>query len=222
MTDVRTAVAAACRRLAAQGLVPGTAGNVSARAGDLVAVTATGLVLADATPDDVTVVDLDGSVVSGRLAPTSEMLLHLALHTRCGARAVVHTHAPASTAAGLLVTELPAVHYAALLLGGPVRVAPFVPFGTPALAAAVVDALAGRRGALLANHGAVTYGDDLDAAVARTEVLEWLCDVYLRAAAAGTPRVLSTDELDAVAEELSRRGYGRTLPVRPRSADPPC
>jgi len=98
-------------------------------------------------------------------------------------------------------------------IGGPVRVAPFATFGSAELAETAVEALADRRGALLANHGALTYGDDLDAAVARAEVLEWLCDVWLRAAAAGTPRVLDPDRLGAVAGELARRGYGRTRPA---------
>ena len=214
MTEaLRAQVATVCRTLAEAGVVPGTAGNVSAREGGLVAVTATGLVLRTAEPDDVTVVDLDGTVVEGRLEPTSELALHLAVYTTTPARAVVHTHAPASTAAGLLVDELPAVHYATLHLGGPVRVAPFEPFGTPELARAVVTALEGRRGALMANHGALTWGADLAEAAMLTEVLEWTCDVWLRAAAAGTPRVLTTAQLAAVAEQMSRRGYGSVRPA---------
>lgn len=214
LAALRAQVATVCRTLAEAGVVPGTAGNVSARDGDLVAVTATGLVLRTAEPDDVTVVDLAGTVVAGGLEPTSELALHLAVYATTPARAVVHTHAPASTAAGLLVDELPAVHYATLHLGGPVRVAPFEPFGTPELARAVVAALDGRRGALMANHGALTWGADLAEAAMLTEVLEWTCDVWLRAAAAGTPRVLTAGQLDAVAAQLARRGYGTVRPAR--------
>lgn len=215
---LRRQIATVCRGLAEQGVVPGTAGNVSARDGDLVAVTATGVVLRTATPDDVTVVDLDGAVVEGALEPTSELALHLAVYARTPARAVVHTHAPASTAAGLLVDELPAVHYATLQLGGPVRVAPFAPFGTPELAAAVVEALRDRRGALMANHGAVTWGADLAEAAMLAEVLEWTCDVWLRAAAAGSPRELSAADLAAVSTQMTRRGYGRPRPAGERPA----
>ena len=77
LSTLRTAVAEAARRLADEGLLIGTAGNVSARHGDRVAVTATGVVLADCSPDDVTVVTLDGTVVEGTLTPTSELELHL-------------------------------------------------------------------------------------------------------------------------------------------------
>src|SRR5438270_806158 len=155
----REEVAAACRRLAAEGLVLGTAGNVSARAGSHVAISATGAVLADATPDQVTVVDLEGQVVDGQLAPTSELDLHLGVYHRYDAGAVVHTHAPTATALScVLDDELPCVHYSMLLLGGAVKVAPYATFGTPELAESVLDALEGRAAALMANHGANVRG----------------------------------------------------------------
>src|SRR3954466_9893455 len=90
----REDVAAAARRLAADGLVAGTSGNVSARSDGLVAVTPTGAVLAELQASEVTVVDLDGNVVDGALAPTSEADLHLGVYKRYEAGAVVHTHAP--------------------------------------------------------------------------------------------------------------------------------
>src|SRR5439155_5831954 len=185
----REQVAAACGRLAAEGLVVGTAGNVSARAGERVAISATGAVLADATPDQVTVVDLEGRVVGGELQPTSELDLHLGVYSRYDAGAVVHTHAPTATALScVLEGELPCIHYQMLLLGGAVRIAPYATFGTPELAEGVLDALDGRTGALMANHGAITHAPDLDNAVELSLLLEWACNVYWRAAAVGEPR----------------------------------
>src|SRR5207302_7711152 len=83
----REEVAAACRRLAAEGLVLGTAGNVSARRGDEVAVTPTGAVLAELEPEQVSVVHLDGRQIDGELAPTSELDLHLGVYRRYDAGA---------------------------------------------------------------------------------------------------------------------------------------
>src|ERR1700743_1088011 len=103
----RTGVSAASRRLAAEGLVLGTAGNVSARAGDLVAVTPTGAVLADLTPEQIVVVDLDGPPVSGDFAPTSELELPLGAYRRYGPGAVVHAHSPIGTALACVLDELP-------------------------------------------------------------------------------------------------------------------
>src|SRR3954454_4074689 len=178
LSEERTAVADACRRLGAEGLLIGTAGNVSARVGERVAITATGAVLAELTADQVTVVDLDGRIVAGTLRPTSELDLHLGVYRRYGTGAVVHTHAPMATALSCVLDELPCVHYEMLALGGAVRVAPYRTFGTPELAEGVLDALDGRSAALMANHGAITYGEDLALAVERTQLLEWACTVY--------------------------------------------
>src|SRR3712207_4658788 len=95
--ELRETVAAASRRLAAEGLVPGTAGDVSARAGELVAVTPTGARLGDLAAERVAIVELDGRQVAGSLAPTSELELRLLIHAQRGDGAVVHTHAPLAT-----------------------------------------------------------------------------------------------------------------------------
>ena len=125
MTDEREQVALAARRLADAGLVLGTAGNVSVRTGELVAITPTGAVLAELEADAVTVIDLEGEVVEGDLAPTSELDLHLGVYRHFEAGAVVHTHSPMATALSCVVEEVPCVHYAMLALGGDVRVAQY-------------------------------------------------------------------------------------------------
>ena len=209
----REQVAAAARRLAEAGLVGGTSGNLSARAGDHVAVTPTGAVLAELEAGDVTVVDLDGARVDGRLAPTSELDLHLGVYRRYDAGAVVHTHAPVATALSCVVDEVPCVHYEMLLLGGDVRVAPYATFGSPELAEAVLGALEGRTAALMANHGALTYGADVAGAVRATELLEWACTIYWRARAVGEPRVLSEEQRAEVVEYAVRTRYGTTREV---------
>ncbi|MER6632132.1 class II aldolase/adducin family protein [Streptomyces sp. NPDC000987] len=211
----RAAVAGACRRLGAEGLLIGTAGNVSVRVGERVAVSATGAVLADLTPDQVTVVDLDGRVVAGTLEPTSELDLHLGVYRRYGTGAVVHTHAPMATALSCVLDELPCFHYQLLALGGTVRVASYATFGTPELAASVVAALEGRSAALMANHGALTHAPSLDKAVEHALLLEWACGVYQRAAALGRPRVLDEGQQLAVIEAALARDYGTTHPVPP-------
>src|SRR3954452_2417003 len=209
MGEERAAVAAACRRLAADGLVIGTSGNVSVARGGEVAITPTGGRLGELDAEQVCVVDLEGSHVDGSLAATSEIELHLSVHRERGDGAVVHTHAPVATAlACVLEGELPCVHYDMLRLGGTVRVAPYTTFGTPELAAAALEALEGRAAALLANHGTLAYGADLEAALRATELLEWACEVYWRAACVGTPRVLDEEARRAVVEAAVRRNYG--------------
>ena len=206
--ELRQEVAAACRRLAAAGLVVGTAGNVSAREDERIAITPTGAVLSELGSHQVTVVGPDGGVLEGELAPTSELALHIGVYERFGAGAVVHTHAPTATALSCVIEELPCVHYQMLLLGGTVRVAPYRTFGTPELADVTLEALEGRTAALMANHGAIVYGQDLATAVENSLLLEWACEVYWRAAAIGTPRALDEDQRTAVVQAAVERGYG--------------
>jgi L-fuculose-phosphate aldolase len=205
----REAVAAASRRLAREGLVPATAGNVSARVEDRVVVTPTGAVLAELGPDLTTVVDMGGNVVEGSLEPTSELFLHLGVYQRFDAGAVVHTHSPVATALSCVVDELPPVHYQMLAFGGGVRVAPYATFGSPELAENVHAALEGRSAALMQNHGAVCFASDCAAATELALLLEWACEVYWRARAVGEPRVLSENELQAVVDAVQERGYGQ-------------
>jgi L-fuculose-phosphate aldolase len=209
----RSRVAAASRRLADEGLVLGTAGNISERAGDRVAITPTGAVLADLQGEDIAVVDLDGNHLDGELAATSEITLHLGVYRRYESGAVVHTHPPIGTALSCVLDEVPVIHYQMLSLGGAIRVAPYATFGTPELAELTLDALAERTGALMANHGSITHGPDLDFAVAQSLLLEWACELYWRAAAIGPPRVLGADAQQAVIDHVARRGYGSTQRV---------
>ncbi|WP_234481006.1 class II aldolase/adducin family protein, partial [Streptomyces sp. MBT56] len=171
------------RRSAAEGLVVGTSGNVSG-------------------------VDLEGHQVLGDLGPTSELPLHLAVYRSTDAAAVVHTHAVHATAVSTLVAEVPLVHYAAAILGGPVRTAAYARYGTPELADAMLEALRDRTGCLLANHGTVTYGDTLDQAYDRTAQLEWLCHLWLTASSVPgrTPALLSTAQLAVSLERLGHLG----------------
>jgi L-fuculose-phosphate aldolase len=237
--ELRAQIAAVCTGLAAAGLVVGTAGNVSARAGELIAVTPSGLDYAALTAELVGVHRMDGTPVEAPLLPSSELPLHLAVYAAAeageaaesddvggvsrsagvagagvagaGVAAIVHTHAPAATALSALVDEVPAIHYQVASFGGPVAVAPYATYGTDELAANVVTALAGRSACLMANHGAVTTGPDLRTAVTRAQALEWVCDVYLRAAAAGQPRLLPRGEIETVVRKLS--GYGQRPPA---------
>lgn len=211
----REEIVRACRKLSAAGLMVGTAGNVSVLAGDLVAVTPSGVDYAELAARDIGVHRLDGTPVEAPLAPTSELPLHLAVYgayagTGSGAgpgtAAIVHTHSVAATAVATLGDELPPIHYYVAMFGGTVRVAPYATYGTDELASNAVQALRGRTACLLGSHGAVTTGQDLKTAYDRSVYLEWVCDVYLRAAAAGTPRLLPPGEIEAVAAKLASYG----------------
>jgi L-fuculose-phosphate aldolase len=202
-------------RLLADGLAIGSAGNMSVRAGDAVAITPSGISYAEMRPEDVCVVALDGTELDNRETPSSETPMHLAIYAATSAAAVVHTHSPEVIALSASRPELPAIHYAITGLGGPVRVAPYVRFGSDKLAAAAVGALDGRSAVILRNHGAVTYGRDLAQAYDRALLLEWLARTYRMALSYGEPATLSAAELDEVTAE-TRRPPKRERPSRGR------
>jgi L-fuculose-phosphate aldolase len=203
-------------RLLDDGLAVGSAGNISVRLGDLVAITPSGVSYAEMRPEDICLVTADGTEpdvtepdgAQTRETPSSETPMHLAIYATTKASAVVHTHSPEVIALSAGRQELPAIHYAITGLGGPVRVAPYVRFGSDGLAAAAVEALDGRRAVILRNHGAVTYGRDLAQAYDRALLLEWLARTYRLALCYGEPAILSAAELDEVTAESRRRRYG--------------
>ncbi|MGN9784096.1 class II aldolase/adducin family protein [Nonomuraea sp. ZG12] len=188
------------RRAVELGLVIGTSGNLSVRDGDRVAVTPSGAALDRLTPEMCPVVDTDGYLLEGELQPSSETPMHLAVYAATGAQAVVHTHSVFGTVVATTMTELPPVHYNALLLGGVVKVAEYATYGTAELAANVRAALAGKQAALMANHGGVTVGATLEQAFEATRLLEWLCEVYVRGLSVGKPAILTDEQLAAVVE----------------------
>ncbi|TDC71911.1 class II aldolase/adducin family protein [Actinomadura sp. GC306] len=201
LRDERDELCAVGRRLAATGLVTGAAGNVSVRSGDLVAVTPGGVMLDRMEPADCPVVDLAARLVEGERAPSSETPMHLALYEATPAAAIVHTHSTYGAVVATTMAELPPIHYNTLLLGGVVKVAEYATYGTPELADNVREAMAGgKRAALMANHGGVAIGRDLDEAFENARLLEWLCGVYVRAKMIGEPRILTEDELAMVVE----------------------
>jgi L-fuculose-phosphate aldolase len=208
LAEEREAVARASRHLAKEGLVIGTAGNISARKDDLVAVTPTGSDLGTVTAEMVTVINFQGEIVDGDLAPTSEVPLHTGIYLATNALAITHAHAMASTALSCTHDELPALHYSCLGLGGSPRTAAYATFGSDQLAENVIKALEGRNAAMMQNHGSVAYGATMDQAVERLELLEWLAELYWRSSSMGTPHILGDKDFEAIINAAMARGYG--------------
>jgi L-fuculose-phosphate aldolase len=174
----RDRVAAAGRRLAAAGLVADSEGNVSLRHEDQIVISATGTALAQLSAEEVVVVDLDGHRLSGERRPSSELLVHLGIYARHHPGAIVHTHSPQATALSRILEEVPVVDDSMLQLGGPVRVATYAPSASAELASVTLEAIRDRQAVLMADHGAVCFGDDLEQAVHRATILERACQRY--------------------------------------------
>jgi L-fuculose-phosphate aldolase len=196
------------RRLGTDGLVLGSAGNLSVRVGDVVVITPSSMSYENVEQDDLCVVAPDGTKIEGRGSISSEWPMHWAVYSASSAGAVVHTHSPEVIALSATCDVLPAIHYAIARVGGPVRVVPYTRFGSEGLAQAASAALEGRSAAILQNHGAIAYGSTLAEAYDRAVLLEWLAGIYRKALQYGSPRILTEPELDEVVAEVRRRRYG--------------
>jgi L-fuculose-phosphate aldolase len=209
----REELVALARRMAPDGLAMGTSGNLSVRRQDMVAITPSGVAYERMGPADICLVRLADGAPQPGLRPSTETPMHLAVYRATGAGAIVHTHSSFVVALSTVLDELPAVHYAMADLGGIVRVAPYVRFGTPELASTAVAALDGRNAVILRNHGALTCGPDLTRAYDRAATLEWLARAYWYARLAGTPRTLSEAELTEVSDATRELRYGEQSPL---------
>ena len=199
------------RRMASCGLNRGTAGNLSTRAQENgepgFLITPTGMAYETLMPDDIVFMNHDGTP-SGRRQPSSEWRFHRDIYiARAEAQAILHAHSPFATSLACLRRQIPAFHYMIARFGGDtLRCADYATFGTQALSDHALAAMAGRRACLLAHHGAIAIGVDLDAALALAGEVETLCEMYLRAAALGEPRLLPDDEMDRVIAKFASYG----------------
>ncbi len=199
------------RRLLTDGLTTGTGGNLSValRPQNIIAVTPSGIDYDQLKTDNISLIDFDGRHLDGE-KPSSEWHLHLALYQlRPEINAVVHTHSRFATTLALLNRPLPACHYLIGVAGcKEIRVAPYATFGTPELAEKTVTALGNSdRCILMANHGLIAIGNELDQAYNTALYIEEVAELYHRALTIGTPVILSDQEME---EALIRfQSYGR-------------
>jgi L-fuculose-phosphate aldolase len=197
------------------GLVVGTSGNVSTRTPDgAVLVTPSGLAYAAMEPEDVVLVDLDGTVVEGSFEPSVETPMHTGiLRARPEIGGIVHTHARYSTTLACLNWEIPPIHYMLAVLSdeGRVPLARYATYGTEELARNATDALGSSHTAcLLSNHGTIAVGGSVTEAYASTELLEEMAELYYRARTAGEPVVLTPEQMAEVSAKI--HDYGQHKP----------
>ena len=181
----------------------GTSGNVSVKLNDSFLVTPSAIRYDVLEPTHIVEMDMSGQP-QGRMTPSSEWRFHLDLYrVRPEIGAIVHTHAPHATAVATLRKDVPAFHYYVAAAGGTtIRCAPYATFGTQLLSQHVQRALEDRTACLMANHGMVAVGENLEEAMQLALEVEDLCGVYLNALAAGEPHILGDDEMAEVLERF--------------------
>ncbi|WP_428539013.1 class II aldolase/adducin family protein [Rhodopila sp.] len=210
---MRDQVAWLYKAAAARGLIVGSAGNISARTEPGMLITPSGGDPESLAATDLVAVTMQG-VAQDQAVPSSEWAMHASVYAACPEAAfILHSHADACTALACLGSALPAFHYLVVQFGGDqVRCAPYVTFGTQALADHAARAIAGRSACLLANHGMIVCGRTPQHALSQAVLLETLCRQYLLALSAGTPRLLTEQQMLDAQERF--KTYG------PRQPDP--
>ena len=205
--QLKTKVLETAQAMNASGINRGSSGNVSARGGEGFIITPTGMPYERCTPDDMVHVDFDGTPHGDR-KPSSEWRFHRDIYQAYPkAGAVVHTHASFATSLACMDVEIPPFHYMIARFGGDtVRCASYALFGTQGLSDAMIVALRDRRACLMAHHGMVVFGRNLEHALALAVELETLCEQYWRTLQMGQPKLIPDDEMVRVLEKFSSYG----------------
>lgn len=204
---LREAIIATAMKMNRAGINQGKSGNVSARAESGFLITPTGIPYEDTKREHIVPMALDGTH-AGNVLPSSEWRFHRDIYaSRPDVQAIVHTHAVHCTALAVHGRGIPPFHYMVAIAGGAdVRCAPYATFGTQELSNHAVSALKDRKACLLAHHGMIAVGRNLDQALAIAVEVETLAKTYLAALAGGEPPQLSDEEMTRVLEKFASYG----------------
>lgn len=197
------------QKLVAMRLNKGTAGNVSVRCEDGFLITPSGVAPENLTAQSIVKMQFDGSHEPDK-KPSSEWRFHCdILQSRPDINAIIHTHSMFATTVACLHKDIPPFHYMIAMAGGDtIRCAPYALFGSQTLSDNALTALKERKACLLANHGMIAMGSDLDEALAVAEEVENLCEQYWRLLQiTPTPPLLTEAEMRDVFQQF--KGYGR-------------
>ena len=208
---LREKIVAVMRLMDQRGLNRGTSGNVSARFGEGLLVTPSGVIPDELTPESIVFVDPDGASPPGAARPSSEWRMHAGLYARRpDAGAVVHCHSRHATILACAGKPIPPLHYMVGVSGrASVPLAPYQPFGSIELADAVADAMEGGLACLMANHGLITVGRTLSRALAVAEEMEEQAAVYCGTLAIGGPNLLSEEQMADIFQRFKSYGQKR-------------
>lgn len=202
----------ACLRMVKSGLTVETWGNISVRDPETgyVYLTPSGMPYDTIVEDDIVVMDVDGNRIEGERKPTIEHAMHLGImKNRPDVNAIVHTHPVYSQVFALLHENIPPViDEAAQILGGEVKVTEYALPGSPEMAANAIAAIGNDAACLLANHGAVAVGKDMDAAFKVCTILEMTSQIYYMARCIGEPKPIDDDKV-AFMKDFVANHYGQ-------------
>ncbi|MDL2236276.1 class II aldolase/adducin family protein [Christensenellaceae bacterium OttesenSCG-928-K19] len=193
-------------------LIAMAGGNVSLRLGNgHFLVTPSGMEYDKMRPDDILEVDAEGAVVNGHWRPSVDLVALLYIYKNLpDVNAIIHTHQVYATAAGLIGDVLPAaVTTLANCTLGPVNVADYSSAASLEMGVQAVKFLDGKRAVILKNHGVITVGGNLDEALHAAVYMEDAAKTYLLAKAAGTPVILTDEQVEEAVDAYKKCGQDK-------------
>ncbi len=196
-------------KMVRSGLTTGSGGNLSilSPADQLIAISPSGIDYHEITAADVVVVDRSGQTVEGERKASSELGFHLALYAaREEITAVVHTHSVYATTIACMHWEIPAVHYLVAFSGDKVPLAPYATFGSEQLAENIITTIGAYNAVLLANHGLVAVGKDMENGFNVAEEIELVARIYYQTKSLGQPVLVDAEEMQRVADKFGSYG----------------
>jgi L-fuculose-phosphate aldolase len=195
------------KRLYNAKLNGGYGGNFSVRDEDFIYITPSGLPKDKLDYTDIVVIDFKGNVVEGQGKPSSEILFHILIYKkRKDINAIIHAHPAFAT--GFSIAQVPiedGIHEESCIVLGKVPVIPYEVTSSKELAEKVGDIITNHDAALLANHGAIAVGEDLERAFRKIEELELLCKMITIATIMGGVKKISEEKLALLRETMIKR-----------------
>ncbi len=174
----------------------GSEGNISYRQKNEIYITPSGIKTSNLKPKDISKVDLNGKVLN-KNKPSSEILLHSWIYrNHKDIRAVVHSHSKWASILSCMRISIPSFHYMVAEFGGnDIKCSKYATFGSDKLSKYVNKVLHKRKGCLIANHGQVTIGDNLEEAVDLSIALEKLSEQFYYLLITKQTKLLSNGEM---------------------------
>lgn len=192
-------------------MVVGTWGNVSCRIDkDNFLITPSGMDYNCLEPEDIVLMDYDLNILEGKYKPSVESPLHSKIYqNRADTYAIVHIHSTYASSFAVARKSIPVVlEETAQVIGHPIEVAPYEHCGTDELAEIVVETLGNdKKAVLLANHGLIALGKDLDEAMKVCIICEKTAKTVLLASQLGTVHVLSDKQIKVLNQAF--KSYGQ-------------
>ena len=145
---------------------------------------------------------MDG-VIKKNQKPSSEWRFHLDLYKSTNCNSVVHAHSKFSVICSCLYKKIPSFHYMIALTGGEnINVAKYALFGSEILSRNILKAIRNRRSCLIANHGQISIGDNIESAFELAEEVEKICEYYYYCKLHKNPKNISKVEMRKVLNKI--------------------